>query len=416
VAGVRSRSVTPRGRTIGLLAATALGASCGRLEYDPIGDASTRLDAADGSSHGDAPIGGDSGAACAAPETCNGIDDDCDAEIDEGCPCTPFLAWITTDGTASGGDVDWTGTGFGVLWAANAPATGERALYLREVDASSAMPGAEIELTRGTTHLGNWSLAWNGAQHAVLTIEDVGGGVGQARLRTIDPGASIASPAVDVSPPGALHGKVIAAARGFVVASLVGDQLYLRRIEGGVHTEHLVGTLATDVSDLTFAADETGGIVIAAGASIGPALALPLDPELRARGAVVSLGDALSNVRVVRAAAADHWLVGLWRPNELVLQPTDGAAQRIGTEVTQAASAGLGLARAGPVAVVAGLGSDLRFFTMRVDPDTGVALEAPVSDGTAGNPRSPPSVAGAAGRVALAWMTSYRIELVQRCF
>jgi hypothetical protein len=56
------------------------------------------------------------------------------------------------------------------------------------------------------------------------------------------------------------------------------------------------------------------------------------------------------------------------------------------------------------------------FLTMRVEPDTGTALEAPLVDRTDGSPRGTAVLVGAAGRVAIAWMTAGRVEPMRRCF
>ncbi len=52
--------------------------SCGRIGFDAPSDASDAITATPD-------------AACSSqPELCNGIDDNCNGEVDEGCPCTPF--------------------------------------------------------------------------------------------------------------------------------------------------------------------------------------------------------------------------------------------------------------------------------------------------------------------------------------
>src|SRR5262252_6006212 len=83
-----------------LVALAALAIGCGRIGFDARQDANAH--------------GGDS-RSCTA-EQCNGIDDDCDGKIDEGCSCTPFSTanpdsagnwlvstgdgWVTDDGVA----------------------------------------------------------------------------------------------------------------------------------------------------------------------------------------------------------------------------------------------------------------------------------------------------------------------------
>src|SRR5689334_17293226 len=61
------------------LALVAALAGCGRIDFDP-------------------HAGGDAAPRCLpkAEEVCNGVDDDCDRLVDEGCPCAPFDVTLST--------------------------------------------------------------------------------------------------------------------------------------------------------------------------------------------------------------------------------------------------------------------------------------------------------------------------------
>lgn len=122
---------------------------CGRIYFDPLGS-----DDAAGSDDDGA------GDACQAVETCNGVDDNCDNVIDDGCPCAPFSVSIG-EGQASG--AQFTGTGW---------------LAVRDA-------GAEAEVVRldtGGVEQGRWKpfdgsglqvarVAWTGTHLALLHHE-----------------------------------------------------------------------------------------------------------------------------------------------------------------------------------------------------------------------------------------------------
>jgi hypothetical protein len=69
-----------------LRAALVVLAGCGRIAFDPLGDAGA-------ASEGD---GNGSATACVpTAEICNGIDDDCNGIVDEGCPCNAFTSLVS---------------------------------------------------------------------------------------------------------------------------------------------------------------------------------------------------------------------------------------------------------------------------------------------------------------------------------
>ena len=55
-----------------------------------------------------------------ASETCNGVDDDCNDLVDEGCPCTPFNAAFMGDTFEADNDPVWTGSDYYVARRINA--------------------------------------------------------------------------------------------------------------------------------------------------------------------------------------------------------------------------------------------------------------------------------------------------------
>lgn len=70
----------------------AFAAGCGRIAFDPLGESVTCVPEA---------------------EVCNGVDDDCNERVDEGCPCTPFVIMVpTNEELLQTAALAWTGTGY----------------------------------------------------------------------------------------------------------------------------------------------------------------------------------------------------------------------------------------------------------------------------------------------------------------
>jgi hypothetical protein len=411
-----------------LLALTVLapGAlACGRLEYSPVAglDGSATLDApgavADGATSGDAADGDDGGRICSVVEACDGLDDDCDASVDEGCPCTPFQVFVATENMPLDAVADWTGTGFGVAWSATTTAGDPtmRDLFFRSFDAAGTPLGPAIDVSRSGARTGGLSaLAWNGVRHGALWLEVDASVVHHVRFATIEADGTVSTP-VEAAPSGAMDARLVATAGGFAVASVLGQEVHIHRFAGTEHTSHVAGSFGATVGPIAFAADAAGAIVVGPSLTAGPALALPLDAELVASAPVASGGES-RNARpaLVRAGRPGHWLLALPTFAGFTMRPIDAEGRLAGAELaTPTSTRPVALARAGPIAAFATTAS-MQFSTMRVDADTGAPLEAALVGGTAGNPYGEADVVGAAGRIAVAWMTSYRIELTQRCF
>src|SRR5690349_17787091 len=95
------------GVAIAITAVAVAAAGCGRIGFDEHS----------GGGPGDGPILGGDGPlpiACtptAPAELCNGIDDNCDQRVDEGCPCSPIDTTVTETPSSYTHALLWTGTG-----------------------------------------------------------------------------------------------------------------------------------------------------------------------------------------------------------------------------------------------------------------------------------------------------------------
>jgi hypothetical protein len=396
-----------------------LASACGRLEYARVdrSDAASALDGAievrDGALDGADARSSDGG--CAGSETCDGLDDDCDRIVDEGCPCTPFQTFVSPEGASIpyAPFVVWTGTGYGVIW--NGPSeTGARIVLFRAYDALGAPRGTAIDVSRAVVGAHPHGIAWNGSQYGVLWVE-VGNTVAFA---TVDADGATLSPTMAIGAATFDDARIAPAPDGFLIATVAGGDVEIRRVVGGEQTLHPAGTFGAAVARIGFAADDQGAMVIGSpGAPTGPALALGLDPSFVPRGPAVPGGVARASPSVIRAGSAVGWLVALENDDGLALRPIDDRGVLRGTEAitVRTLSNGAALARAGTDAVVA-VSESNQHWTMRVDADTGAPLEPVVFGGTLANPYGEAQVAGAAGRIAVAWLSGSRIELVQRCF
>ncbi len=127
-----------------LLAAIA-STSCGRVGFDRSGD------------------GGSDAPEC-TPEECDGLDDDCDGSVDEGCPCTPNERTLVTDEGATSPSFAWSGGGWGLAYATTPLAGGERFWWL-ELDAAGNPRGDAILLY--SEYVNNASVVWTGDRFLV---------------------------------------------------------------------------------------------------------------------------------------------------------------------------------------------------------------------------------------------------------
>jgi hypothetical protein len=92
------------------LVACLLFSGCGRLKFDDHGDGGRGGHDGDGGGLGaDGPLP----ITCTptGAEVCNGLDDDCNGVVDDGCPCTSISTSLSESPGLYTGELVWTGTG-----------------------------------------------------------------------------------------------------------------------------------------------------------------------------------------------------------------------------------------------------------------------------------------------------------------
>lgn len=151
-----------------VVVAWLLGCGCGRLRFEPL-------------------EGDDASPVPCSAELCNGIDDDCDGSVDEGCACTPFDVTLTQSETASG--LVWTGAGCFVITSDGTTDYVER-LDGAGISLGKTPIGARSTITFTLTEVS----AWTGSELGLVWVRG-----GKVQLARFDAAGSPIGTPVDVN-------------------------------------------------------------------------------------------------------------------------------------------------------------------------------------------------------------------------
>ncbi|HEY4179488.1 MAG TPA: putative metal-binding motif-containing protein [Kofleriaceae bacterium] len=192
-------------------------AACGRGNFDAITDGGL------GSETGE---NGDGGSATCTPttEVCNGVDDNCDGEIDEGCPCTAFDVNVPAPVMNDCPGFVWTGSGFFVVYY---DGTNRSIQHFSAIGAAGALHSLGSATTTSLP-VGHDSLAWSGTRLAAGTTTNTAVSINFFDENLVPLG----SPTVLPTPGYGAHIVWTGDRFGVVWASSPLNQLYLVELDG----------------------------------------------------------------------------------------------------------------------------------------------------------------------------------------
>ena len=188
-------------RANGWVAAVVVVAACGRFGFSGRTDATEVSDVSDDGAN---------------VEACNGIDDDSDALVDEGCPCVPFE--VTLDGrSVRGGDgAVWTGAEV-VIVSADA---GLDAIRVRD---GVMLPAVDL----GGAQFSPNSVAWTGTAVAVVWQD-----MTNLAVRTYTPETGALGPTTPIG-PAQVAARIAWANDRLIVAWVSAGAVFIRELDRG---------------------------------------------------------------------------------------------------------------------------------------------------------------------------------------
>lgn len=203
---------------------------CGRIGFD----------APEGAGTGTTPPGCSQQA-----ERCNGVDDNCDGAIDEGCTCTPFD--VTLPNSRYGAALAWLGNGYAVLLLNGSAATLTVLDEAGKVVGTSPLPATDATLIQAPG-----TITWTGAEIAVVWATSA-----QVQLARYSPAAAPIGTPIVISADGKQPGTPQVAWAGDRLAILWDEdqQLQLREIgaDGAPLRQLAIGGLSATESLGSFA-------------------------------------------------------------------------------------------------------------------------------------------------------------------
>jgi hypothetical protein len=210
-------------------------AGCGRFGF---ADPTDATGPGDGDRDGDGDDAAGDDTLDAAGEPCNGIDDNADGRIDEGCACTPFkVTWPQALSVGRPGFA-WTGDGYLVL----ARSSGANAIV--PIGPTGAF-GTPTNLSAGSVFTVGDTFAWSGTQLGVA----YGTSASVELVRYEPAGGGLSAPAIVSASTGSdVH--VTWAGDRFGVAWFTGGQALLREVDASGVAISAIETLPTAILEL----------------------------------------------------------------------------------------------------------------------------------------------------------------------
>lgn len=161
------------------------------------------------------------------PEVCDGIDNNCDGQADNGIACqgscfppskpVPDIRVTNDPNNSISPSIVWTGSEFGVAWADNRE--GNLEIYFARLDPTGAKIGADVRVTNDPATSTRPSLVWTGSEYGLAWADNRDGNFEIYAKRLGPTGTSLTGDLrVTSAPQDSINPSLVATGTGFGVA------------------------------------------------------------------------------------------------------------------------------------------------------------------------------------------------------